>query len=165
MPVIETVKDLDRHMLTVVTEYAAPPAHVWQLWSDPRKLEKWWGPPGYPATVTHHDLRPGGEMRYHMTSPEGQRYPGGWRVLEVEPEAHMRVEDFFLDADGNEDTSLPTGTMVLAITRVDDDTTRMVIEAIYPDAESLQKVLEMGMEEGIRAAAGQIDDLLAEIAG
>ena len=165
MPVIETVKDLDRHMLTVVTEYAAPPAHVWQLWSDPRKLEKWWGPPGYPATVTRYELHPGGEVRYHMTSPEGERYHGGWRVLAVEPDAHLQVEDFFADADGNEDTSMPAGMMDVSITSIDDGTTRMVIESTHPDAESLQKVLDMGMEEGIRAAAGQIDDLLAEIAG
>ena len=44
MPVIEIVKDLDRHALIVVTEYAASAAHLWQLWSDPRKLEQWWGP-------------------------------------------------------------------------------------------------------------------------
>ena len=98
MPVIEIVKDLDRHALIVVTEYAASPAHLWQLWSDPRKLEKWWGPPGYPATVTRYELHPGGEVRYHMTSPEGERYHGGWRVLAVEPDAHLQVEDFFADA-------------------------------------------------------------------
>lgn len=44
----------------VAAEYDADPDRVWRLWSDPRQLERWWGPPTYPATVTDHDLTAGG---------------------------------------------------------------------------------------------------------
>ena len=47
----------------------ASPERVWQLWADPRQLERWWGPPTYPATFTQHDLAPGGHVEYHMTGP------------------------------------------------------------------------------------------------
>lgn len=55
-----------------------------QLWADPRKLERWWGPPTYPATVVEHDLRAGGKVAYLMTSPEGEQHHGWWKVLEVD---------------------------------------------------------------------------------
>ncbi len=44
--------------MTLEAEFDASPERVWQLWADPRQLERWWGPPTYPATVTTHDLRP-----------------------------------------------------------------------------------------------------------
>ena len=50
---------------------------VWQLWADPRLLERWWGPPGFPATFEHHDLTPGGTITYFMSGPDGgDRFDG-----------------------------------------------------------------------------------------
>src|SRR5659263_474246 len=51
----------------------------------PDQLERWWGPPTYPATVVEHDLTPGGHVTYFMTGPEGERFHGWCRVLEVDP--------------------------------------------------------------------------------
>ena len=45
--------------MTITAEFDAPIERVWQLWADPRQLERWWGPPTYPATVVDHDLSPG----------------------------------------------------------------------------------------------------------
>ena len=46
MPLIEIKKNPAALTMTVVSEWAAPIDRVWLLWSDPRKLERWWGPPG-----------------------------------------------------------------------------------------------------------------------
>src|SRR3712207_7455265 len=48
-------KDLEALTLTAESEFDATPERVWQLWADPRQLERWWGPPGYPATFDKHD--------------------------------------------------------------------------------------------------------------
>ena len=58
MTVTSLDKDLDNLRLTLVADFDAPIERVWQLWADPRQLERWWGPPGYPATVKQHDLTP-----------------------------------------------------------------------------------------------------------
>ena len=73
MPVIESKKDAEALTLTLVAEFDASVERVWQLWEDPRQLERWWGPPGYPATFTTHDLRAGGRVEYHMTTPQGEQ--------------------------------------------------------------------------------------------
>ena len=67
--------------LRIVAAFDAPTARVWQVWADPRKLERWWGPPGYPATVLEHDLTAGGGVAYSMTGPDG-RVRRGKGVLE-----------------------------------------------------------------------------------
>ena len=58
---------------------------MWELWADPRQLERWWGPPTYPATVTSHDLRVGGRVEYHMTGPTGDQPHGYWEILDAQP--------------------------------------------------------------------------------
>lgn len=157
---IEVTKDLDQARLTIRAEYAASPERIWELWADPRQLERWWGPPGYPATVTDHDLVPGGLVRYFMTGPEGQQHHGGWRVLDLSPPRRLEIEDYFADGDGAEDSSLPVSRTTVSIEEVAPGTTRMTIDTGYPSVEALEQVLAMGMEEGIKGALGQIDDLL-----
>ena len=60
MTVTAVHKDAERLTMTLDAEFDASPERVWQLWADPRQLERWWGPPGYPATFTSLELRAGG---------------------------------------------------------------------------------------------------------
>ena len=71
MTVTAIRKDPAALTMTLTAEFDASPTRVWELWADPRQLERWWGPPTYPATVTAHDLAPGGRVEYHMTGPGG----------------------------------------------------------------------------------------------
>ena len=163
MPVTDIQKDLDAKTLTVFAEFDAAIERVWQLWADPRQLERWWGPPGYPATMTEHGVAPGDRVAYYMTSPEGEKYRGWWRILEADPPTGLVFEDGFADGDGNPDPELPTTIATVALVE-DGGRTRMTIESRYPTVEAMQQVLAMGMEEGIRAAVNQIDDLLLDTA-
>jgi uncharacterized protein YndB with AHSA1/START domain len=162
MPVISVDRDTEALTMTVVAEFDAPVERVWQLWDDPRQLERWWGPPTHPATVVDHDLTPGGWVRYFMTSPEGDKYRGWWRVEEVEAPRLLAVEDGFADDAGEPNDELPVSRSVVTIDAVDDTRTRMTITSVYDTSAELEQVLAMGMEEGIRTAVGQIDALLAE---
>lgn len=162
MGIIAVDKDLENFTLTVTAEYDVPAERAWQLWSDPRQLERWWGPPEYPATVEAHELTPGGAVAYFMTSPEGERYPGWWRVLDVEPPRRLRVEDGFADQDGKPNEDLPTTLMEV---RIDDRAAggvRITITSSFPSLDALEQLVQMGMEEGLKAAMGQIDAILAE---
>lgn len=147
--------------MVVEAEFAGTPDEVWRLWADPRQLERWWGPPAYPATVTRHELVPGGEVRYQMTGPEGDRHHGGWSVVAVDAPGRLVLEDFFADEDGEENTDLPRSRTTVSITLVADGRTAMVMVTHYPSSDALAQVLDMGMEEGIRQALGQIDEILA----
>ncbi|MBF4992786.1 SRPBCC domain-containing protein [Arthrobacter gandavensis] len=77
-------KDYDALTVTALAEFEAGPEKVWELWADPRKLEGWWGPPTYPATVSEHSLIPGGSVTYFMTGPDGKTYHGWWAVQQVD---------------------------------------------------------------------------------
>ncbi len=162
MTVTAVHKDPDALTMTVQAEFDASPERVWQLWSDPRQLERWWGPPTYPATVTTHDLSPGGKVEYHMTGPEGDQPRGYWDVVDVDPPNSLVFNDGFANEDGTPNDDMPTTTATVTIEDIGDGRTRMSIASVFPDLEAMEQVLAMGMEEGITQAIGQIDEILAE---
>jgi uncharacterized protein YndB with AHSA1/START domain len=162
MPVTAVHKDTQQFTMTITAEYAAPVERVWQLWSDPRQLERWWGPPSYPATFTSHELATGGEATYFMTSPEGERYHGWWRIVSVDAPKGLSFEDGFADAEGNRNDTLPVTRTSVSIEERPGGGSAMTITTTFPSLEAMQQLIEMGMEEGIQLALGQADAILAE---
>ena len=151
--------------MTVEAEFDATPDRVWQLWADPRQLERWWGPPGYPATFTTHDLAPGSHVVYHMTTPEGDQPKGYWDIVETDPPHRLVIRDGFANEDGSPNTDMPgPGEMIVTIEEADAGRTRMSIANIFPSTEAMEQLLAMGQEEGMKQAVGQIDAILAETA-
>jgi uncharacterized protein YndB with AHSA1/START domain len=162
MTVTAVRKDPEALTMTIDAEFEAPAERVWQLWSDPRQLERWWGPPTYPATVTAHDLKPGGRVVYHMTGPEGDTPKAYWDILEVEPPHRLVVNDGFANDDGTPNTEMPMGRQIVTIEEVGGGRTRMSVESIFPSTEAMEQLIAMGQEEGMKQAIGQIDAILAE---
>jgi uncharacterized protein YndB with AHSA1/START domain len=160
MPVTDVSKDLDALTMTVTAEFDAGAERVWEMWSDPRQLERWWGPPSHPATFVDHDFAAGGRAAYFMTGPDGQKYHGWWRFEEIEPPARLRFEDGFADDDGNPNQEMPTTVATVTITESGGSTT-MSIESRFDSREGMEQTIEMGMEQGVVEALGQIDALLA----
>lgn len=162
MSVTSVHKDVEALTMRVEAAFVAPLERVWRLWSDPRQLERWWGPPMYPATVTEHDLEVGGTVRYYMTGPEGDRHYGWWKITSVEPPQLLTFDDGFADAEGNELEEMPSATVAVSLEEAEDGGSRMAITSRFPSREAMEQLLQMGMEEGMIAALGQIEPLLAE---
>ena len=162
MTVTAVHKDPKALTMTISAEFDATPERVWQLWADPRQLERWWGPPSYPATFTTHDLSPGSRVKYHMTGPEGDQPRGYWDILEVDPPRRIVFRDGFALDDGSPNEALPQGEARVTIEPIGAGRTRMSIENLFPSTEAMEQVLAMGMEEGMKEAMGQIDAILAE---
>ena len=163
MTVTAVRKDPDSLTMTLDAEFEATPERVWQLWADPRQLERWWGPPSYPATFTAHDFRVGGRSEYYMTGPEGRTTPiGFWEILELDPPRRMSIKDGFADTDGAAGDLPGPGAMNVTIEPIGEGRTRMSIENVFPNAAAMEQLLAMGQEEGMTEAVGQIAAILAE---
>ena len=162
MTVTAVRKDPVALTMTLTAEFEASPERVWDLWADPRQLERWWGPPTYPATFTAHNLAPGGRVQYHMTGPTGDQPHGFWDVVEVDPPRRRVFIDGFANEDGTPNDDLPRNEGRVTIERIDARRTRMSIESRFPSTEAMAQVLAMGVEDGLTPAVGQIDAILAE---
>ena len=160
MPVTDVRHDLDNLTLTITAEFAAPVERIWQVYADPRQLEKVWGPPSYPATVVDHDLRPGGRVTYFMTGPEGDKHAGYWQVTTVDEPRGFSFDDGFADLDFTPNPELPVSKNEYTFTERDGGT-RATYVSTFASAEGLQQVLDMGIVEGATSAVNQIDELVA----
>ncbi len=160
MTVTSITKDPQALTMTVVAELAAAPARAWQLWSDPRQLERWWGPPTWPATFIEHDLRPGGRFTYVMTGPNGEKAPGWWTIHSVVEHVRIEAEDGFTGEDGEPDLTMPVTRMTILLEQIETGT-RATILSRFADAAQMTRLLEMGMAEGMEQAMGQMDAILA----
>jgi len=172
MTVISSDKDPEALTLTFVAEFDAPVDRVWQIWEDPRQLERWWGPPGWPATFDAHDVTPGGRASYYMTGPEGEKAPGWWHFTEVDAPTRLAFDDGFANENGEPDESMPVTKIAVTLEPAGSDAsgtgaadgsarTRMTTVNTFESLEQLEQLVAMGMEDGMRLAMAQIDEVLA----
>ena len=156
MPLTSVTKDAARLTLTVVGDYPVPQQRLWDAFADPRQLERFWGPPAFPATFTHHDFRVGGRAEYFLSLPEGQKWNGSWKFTAVNPISSFEAYD---GEDNAEDENMPAG-MKFAFEATPTGS-RMTIVTRFSSVEAMEQTIP-GMEEGLRAAMPQLDALLAE---
>jgi len=162
VPVIETTQDPATASFTVVTELVAPPERAWRLWADPRQVERWWGPPGYPAAFHVLDLVVGGRAHYTMPNDQGGLSHAFWRVLAVDEPRSLEIENGFANEQGEPDDSFVRSNVFHVDFEPIATGTRMTIVSRFDDAEHLAQMLGYGMETGLSMALGQIDAILAE---
>jgi uncharacterized protein YndB with AHSA1/START domain len=79
MTVWNVDKNAEAKTMVISAEFKTSITNVWQLWADPRLLERWWGPPGFPATFEHLDLTPAAPSPTTcpaLTGAKGSMAPG-----------------------------------------------------------------------------------------
>ena len=162
MPITSVEKDLDAVTLTIVADFAATRQRLWEAYTDPRQIERFWGPVEWPATFTRHDVFPGGRSEYYMTGPDGERSAGFWEFLAVDEGRFFEVRDGFAEPDGHENTEMPSMRMTFSFEDTDAGS-RLVTTTHFGSVDELERLIEMGMEEGMKSAMGQIDDVLADL--
>jgi uncharacterized protein YndB with AHSA1/START domain len=161
MSIVSVEKDVDTHSLTLVAEFDAPIERTWQLWADPRQLERWWGPPTHPSTVEKHDLVAGGEVGYFMTGPDGEQTRGWWRVTSVDPPSSLEFTDGFANHDGTPKAESPTTAVQVRLSE-HDGVTRMELRFVFESEEHMEQLERWGAFDVFPQSVGQMDALLKE---
>lgn len=162
MPITSVLKDHENLTMTVVAEFAAPVRRLWDAYADPRQLEKFWGPEGWPAAFTRHDMYVGGRSHYYLTGPEGERSYGWWEFLAVDQGRSFEVTDGFAESDGSPNPELPTMRMTYLFEECEAGS-RLVATTYFNSVEELEQLLGMGMEQGLRSAMSQIDEVVEDL--
>lgn len=161
MTVISTEKDAEALQFRLVAEFDAGVERVWRIWADREQLQRWWGPPTWPAMFETHEFEEGGRAAYIMTGPDGEKARGWWRITAVEPPRLLTFVDGFADEHGDPVPDMGETTATVTLEDL-GGRTRMTMTTTFESTEQFQQMSEMGMEEGMREALGQVDPLLAE---
>jgi uncharacterized protein YndB with AHSA1/START domain len=156
MPLTSITKDAATLTLTVVAEFPVPQQRLWDAYADPRQLERFWGPPDWPATFTRHDFRVGGRAEYFMTGPKGDRWTGSWKFTAVNPISSFEAKD------GEDNADDPNGPASMTFTFETTSTgSRMTCVTRFLSIAAMEQSAAP-MEQGLRAAMPQLDAVLAE---
>jgi uncharacterized protein YndB with AHSA1/START domain len=160
--VISSHKDVEKLTLTFVAEFPATVERLWQVWADPRQLERWYGPPEWPATFEKFEFEVGGEGRYYMTGPDGAKSRGWMQITTIEPPHRLEYDDAFADDKGQ-----PVGQKMHSVVTLESigAGARMTAVTRFVDLAHLEEALKMGFDEGWVAALAQINDILASDGG
>jgi len=163
MPITSVSRDTGALSLTVVADFPVGVQRLWDAYVDPRQLERFWGPPTWPATFTRHDAAAGGRSTYTMKGPDGDSHGGYWEWLSVEPLKSFEVRDGFATPGGEPDPDQPWMRMRFEFVETEHGS-RVTTVTQFSSLADLERLLEMGMEEGLREAMGQMDEVLADLA-
>lgn len=151
------------NMIALSQTFDAPRSLVFSMFKDPY-AHKWWGPAEYPITVSHQDFTPGGTWFYCMTGPDGDEAWGKAVYEEIDEPNRIVYQDYFTDAEGTIDDTLPMGTVTVTFDEKDGKTT-ITSAGEYGSAEEVQELIEMGIAEGMADTWQQLDKLLAKSQG
>jgi uncharacterized protein YndB with AHSA1/START domain len=160
MSIVSVEKDVESLSLVLVAEFDAPIERVWELWADPRQLERWWGPPTHPSTFEKHDLAGGAEVTYFMTGPRGETSRGWWRVTAVDPPRSLEFTDGWANRDGTPNTNAPT-TAVQVRLAAQDGGTRMELRFVFASREHMDQLERQGAFDIFPQSVAQMDAVLA----
>lgn len=163
MPITSVTQDPEALTLSVVADFAVPVRRLWDAYADPRQLERFWGPPEWPARFTRHDMAVGGRSHYAMTGPDGTSAGGYWEFLVVDEGSRIEVLDGFADDDGSPNRDLPT-VRTEFLFEATATGSRLTTVSHFASLDQLEQLVAMGMLEGLRAAMGQIDEVVADLA-
>jgi len=149
--------------------FNAPRALVFEAFSKPEHLKHWWGPRGWTLPVCNVDFRPGGSWLYCMKC-EDERQEGFYGMeawgkaiyLEIVEPERIVMEDYFADSEGNPVEGMPISISTIEFVE-ENGKTKLLNRTRYASAEDLQKVLDMGMLQGIGETWDRLDELLVQL--
>lgn len=148
--------------LVITRLFAAPRDLVWQTWTDPQHIMKWWGPKGYSNSSCELELTVGGEFSLSMSAPDGKTYPckGIYREIK-EPE--RIVYDSIADESNPCGAGLPPRSIVTITFTEHGDKTKLVIhtrfESVERRAATLQAGYSIGWGESLERLAAILNNL------
>ena len=150
--------------LTVTRDFAAPRRLVWDCHTQAELLDRWFAPKPLTARTASHDFREGGHWHFAMIMPDGQEFWSRQDYIEIHPIDGYTALDAFSDETGAVSPTLPQARWTVSFTE-DGRLTRVRTLVVYPSAEDLEKVMAMGMEEGLTSTLDRLDELLDTLGG
>ena len=153
-------KDLENKKIKVTREFDAAVEKVWRAWTEKELLDQWWAPRPWKAVTMSMDFSNGGTWLYYMEGPDGSRHYCRADYRSIVANKSYEGLDAFCDEKGNINNEFPRMHWKVAFNKADSGT-KVDVEITFSSVEDLQKIIEMGFQEGFASAHNNLDELLA----
>jgi uncharacterized protein YndB with AHSA1/START domain len=146
----------------VVRRMFNAPAHiVFEAWTRPDLLKRWWAPRSFGVSLFEcdSDLRAGGTYRYAFGRDPSAPEVFSGRYIEVTPPSRLVLTQLY-------ERMRDAGEAVVTATFEESEgRTLLTLHQLFPSKESLEGALASGMERGMRVTLDQLDELVTESGG
>ena len=158
-------ESIESKQLVIQREFDAPRSILWEVWTKPEHIEKWWGPRCFTTRVTEMDFRAGGKWNYIMTGPDGMEYPVNGVFTEITPPERIVTTDEFGDDYDKRmpGVDLPKGLVVTAVFEDLGERSRLTLTTTHATPEDRKKHEAMGVVAGWNSSFEKMDEYLAKI--
>jgi uncharacterized protein YndB with AHSA1/START domain len=155
-----SIKALAAEREIVITRvFDAPREVVWDAWTDPKQVVKWWGPRGFTTTIREMDVRPGGAWIHTMHGPDGANYPGKSVFLEV-----VKPERIVLSHGGGKEGGPGANFKATWTFEAEGDQTKVTIRMVFDSTEARDMVIkEFGAVEGGKQTLQRLGEYLRDL--
>ena len=164
MTATSSSKSTDKEIV-ITREFDAPRQLVWDVWTQQKHVEKWFGPKGFTTRVEKLDFKVGGESSYIMIGPDGTEYPSKGVFQEIVPiEKIVTTDEFgegFDEIESMKNVDLPEG---MTQTYLFDDLgqrTKLTIIVSHPTVEDRKKHEAMGVIDGWNSSLDKVEEYLS----
>ncbi len=152
-------KDLANKIITVTKNFNAPPQTVWEAWTTKEALDQWWAPKPWRAETKTMEFKEGGSWLYDMVDPENERHHAKVGYTKIEASKSFEGTDAFTDEKGVVNKDMPQTNWRVDFKKSGAGAT-VTITLTAETKEVLEKLLEMGFEEGFKMGLGNLDEYL-----
>lgn len=152
-------KDLANKKITVTKNFNAPPQTVWEAWTTKEVLDQWWAPKPWRAETKEMEFKEGGYWLYAMVGPEDEHHYGRADYKKIENGKSFELSDAFTNEKGVINNDMPQTTWKVDFRKSGTGST-VTITITAEKKEALEKILEMGFEEGFKRGLGNLDEYL-----
>ncbi|HEX6124683.1 MAG TPA: SRPBCC domain-containing protein [Pyrinomonadaceae bacterium] len=153
--------------IVITREFAAPRQLVWDVWTEPKHIEKWFGPKGFTTRVDALDFKVGGRSSYVMIGPDGTEYPSAGVFKEIVPiEKIVSTDEWgegYEEMAAEKKLDLPQGMILTALFDDLGERTKLTLITSHPTLEDKKKHEAMGVVDGWNSSLDKMDEYLAEI--
>ncbi len=154
-------KDIKDKKIKVVREFAGPVESVWAAWTDASLLDQWWAPRPWKAVTKSMDFSEGGYWLYYMSGPDGEQIWNRVDFITIEPQKSFIADSYFCDEQGNNNFTISIMHWKNQFHKTVEGT-KVEVEITFAETADLEKIIEMGFQEGFTSAHENLDEILGK---
>lgn len=145
--------------IVAIKEFDAPLEQVWSAWTESSILDLWWAPKPWRAETRSMNFSEGGKWVYAMVGPQGERHYAIVHYKKINKQQSFTAVDAFSDENGVINKEMPSMDWLVEFAATDEGT-KVTIHINFATEADLQKIVDMGFEQGFAMALGNLDELL-----
>lgn len=157
---------VDREQSTIMVKraFSARRQLVWDCHTRSELLDRWFAPKPLTAQTKHMDFREGGHWHFAMVTPDGQSYWSRLDYVRITPIESYEALDSFSDETGAINAAMPQARWGVSFTESGPNQTIVSTAIRYASPADVEKVIAMGLKDGLTSTMQRLDELLTSLA-